>query len=342
MGNRQTTEVKQETEVMQHLFDAFKANSSTDALHVIELIKNGTLTFNKDATFKGWLPCNRHHEYSTHSRHYYDQSLRYRYISCLTDILKSMGIKIDKYVCIHFNFEQHELNIDTMKPVWLAYMFSGFDVCIAGNQWTKVFEELVELSNCKINDLIFGYPAYYIMCYRDGVSGFFPFLNSYKKIFENSSGLNQCFYNAFLMACKSPYNKMLDIMPIDAIIDHVDVEGNTILHTVCKYSDGSEQSVCNIRKILETATKKNIKLINSKNSNGDTPVHTVCNVESRQYSTDYTKKVPLLKLLVDSGADLTIKNSQNKTVRQDTFDKKYYEMFKIIDSTIKNTTSVCS
>ncbi len=193
----------------QHLFDAFKSNNSDDALKIIKFIKSGVITYNPETTFKGSLDISQPIiNYRPDGDQYYYRNTRTKLFSYVEALLEAINVEISNYI------KKDQLYVQNVKPVWLAYIFIIYDQVTAKliyekvnssktkTNWQTVFTELAEISDCKVNDTIFGSTILDILCNEIVVSNSsyesnnifycvqgakFPvYLHAFHKIIKNS------------------------------------------------------------------------------------------------------------------------------------------------------------
>ncbi len=261
------TEIKQDDETLQHLFDAFKYNKSEDALKIVELIKNKMIPFNRASVFKQSIKLKKnYHSFS----HYYN---KFYYISYIKSTLQHAQLDVENFI------KGRWVKINNIKPVWLALLFSMYDQLGVNvrepmySSWTKVFEELVELSDYTLNDKLLGHPVSSYIAHKDIPIAYpkwspsvvindctlLPFNKIYEKVLANCIDMD--FYDFYVMASKNKNYEILKNIPLDMLINQLDKDKNTLLHTTCYYSDGSAESVNSITRILEVAKEKDVNII---------------------------------------------------------------------------------
>ncbi len=191
-------EGRQTSTTMTLLFNAFKKNRWEDALHIVNLIKIKKLEFDPSATFKGLIPITQTHAYDG-----YDFStVEINIFSYIDSFCKGCGYDISDYIFKDSDmfsddddivYKKCFVDIESIKPVWLAFIFSIFDK-VMGSKWIDVFNELVLLSTCTLNDRIFRIPVYKLLVMKKHDYYFkcqiVKFNESFKQIAKNSKEFN--------------------------------------------------------------------------------------------------------------------------------------------------------
>jgi hypothetical protein len=189
--NSKVTTTTYTNPTMRYLSDAFKNNNSTDALKVIEAVKENIGWFAPDSTFIGSLKV---------------INPNIKYIAGIYNAVTKQNH--NKYIknshngdTFNSNPTKYKLKIDNIKPVWLAYLFTISDIItkdfivrykdfnVEQSNWTQVFEELFKLSHCSLDDELFGVPVHRFIINDNHSYGFkIPqWFNCYTDLIKNSN-----------------------------------------------------------------------------------------------------------------------------------------------------------
>ncbi len=315
---------RQKNPTLQHMYDAFQSNNSAYALEVINSIKDNIGSFDKDSTFVGSIE--QHSLIPSNNNNNSDYVL----FCCIENLFSLLGFDISNYIRKNNTtivkpdkwYSYCTVDISNIKPVWLAYLFITYDlVKESTTNWAGVFKQLVLLSNCKLDDKVFGVPVYRLI------------INSATVSEETNKHLYDVMKNPHMLHY---FNEFATVMVNS---QHMDFSSLVIRDSTGDYDVITYCIVKDIYHVLDDLLAYNTtteKLINTK--------HYLHLLED----TKVTNKVRYIKLLIEKGGQDIFAKKEDASSFQYALSKGsydsifyYFKSWNIIKHFNENDDIVC-